>query len=311
MKIIKINNLMLLLAIAGAFVSCLKKGDMNIDIEKTTSNIVELQFIENGSGSTINSGLQYFEGGALLYSAAHDTDTATYNVYLAGAAPLGSDLTVTLGVDPSKKLDNFAGDGIDYEIMPDSVYHFVSTAATITAGSRIAPMQIAFFPSKINPKKSYILPVVITDAGGQTISGNFATLYLHTIGNPLGGVYNVVGKRYNYTGSIGYTGGPFPPTSSTVTSPNPKVAAPQSTTVIKLDYANLGGSGYHYVITYDEANPSSIKVTGDFLSSVSNFAVIVKTYDPVLREIHIVSTYNNAADGSGNDRIIDETFTHR
>lgn len=292
--------------------SCLKKGAANIDIEDTTAPIVELQYIEGGSGSTINSGMQYFSGGALTYPSSHAADTAHFNVNIAGPAAASSDVNVTLGVKASAVLDNYKSDSIKYELMPDSLYHIITPTATIKAGSRIGKLEIAFFPSKLDPSKSYMLPIVVEQAGGLTVSGNFGIVYFHVIGNPLAGAYDVVGTRYNYTGSIGYTGGPIPPNYvGTAASPSPKVAAPSSATLVSLDFANLGGNGYHYLITYHESNPNTIEVSGDFLASVSNFVVLVKTYDPVLKKMHIVSTYNNAADGSGNDRIIDETFTHK
>jgi len=83
MRKIKINKLFALLIATASLASCLKKGDMNIDTEDTTANIVTLQFIENGSGSTINSGMQYFSGGALTYPASHVADTVDYNIILA------------------------------------------------------------------------------------------------------------------------------------------------------------------------------------------------------------------------------------
>ena len=150
MKEINIKTLFVALLATLCLASCLKKGEMNIDTEDTTGTIMELQFIENGSGSTINSGLQYFAGGALTYPATDEADTASYNISLAGPATLASDLAVTVGVDATKALDNFKSDSIAYELMPDSLYKILSTTATIAAGKRIAPMQIVFYPSKID-----------------------------------------------------------------------------------------------------------------------------------------------------------------
>ena len=179
--------------------SCLKKDVMNIDPANKTGNIVELQFIENGSGSTINSGMQYFSGGALTYPGSDVSDTATYNISLAGPGTLSNDLTVSIGIDATKILDNYKSDSIKYELMPDSLYKFEETTATIKAGKRIAPMHIIFYPSKIDVTKSYMLPVVIKDAGGKVISSNFGVIYFHVIGNPIAGAYSWNYYRWNTT----------------------------------------------------------------------------------------------------------------
>jgi hypothetical protein len=78
---------------------------------------------------------------------------------------------------------------------------------------------------------------------------------------------------------------------------------------LQMDYANLGPSDY-YIISYDKSNPDVISVTvnKDFLNSISNFKVITQTYDHTTKTMHIVTTYTN---GSGNDRIVDETFVHQ
>lgn len=246
MKKIKLLKIFTLFFITStSLISCLKKGDMNIDLDSKTGTVMTLQYIEGGSGSTINSGLNYFSGGALTFPATDISDTAHYNINLAGDKVLGSDLTVTVGVDESKKLDYFATDSIEYEIMPDSLYKFVSTSATIKAGERIAAMQIVFYPSKIDPTKSYILPVTIKDAGGNTVSSNYGTIYFHVIGNPIAGMYNWDFYRYNnQDGSGAPAGGTF--------FGDVIVFSPVNPNTIKVP------TGYYvqpnYVITFDNNN---------------------------------------------------------
>ena len=250
MRKIKINKLFALLIATASLASCLKKGDMNIDTEDTTANIVTLQFIENGSGSTINSGMQYFNGGALNYPGTHVADTATYNVNLAGATTLSGDLNVTIAVDPTKALDNFSSDSLHYEVLPDSLYHFIETSATIKAGERIAPLHVIFYPSKTDHAKDYILPVVIKDAGGQTISSNFGVIYFHYIGNPMAGNYTVNGYVYH-------------PALPRAMVDRPRVLGAVNATTLLTELGDLGGSGYQVEISVpDPNNTTSIqKVT--------------------------------------------------
>lgn len=255
MKRITINAFFLLIA-TFSLTSCLKKDSMNIDPDEKTGTIMELQFIENGSGTTLNSGMQYFSGGALTYPGTDDADTATYNISLAGPVTLSKDVKVTVGIDESKKLDNYASDSIPYEIMPDSLYDFVATTATITAGSRIVPMHIVFYPSKIDVTKSYILPVVVKDAEGQTISGNFGTIYFHVIGNPIAGAYMWDFIRYNTQDGSGPLNGSSFTGGSTVFSPvNP--------TSVKVP------TGYYVQPNYLITFKSSAGVLSDFKAVIA------------------------------------------
>ena len=304
----KRNILSLALLAVISLSSCLKEHDTNVSTENFTSDQVALQFLKEG-GTTINSGLSYFGGAALTYPPTSVSQKEVFNVSYNGHGALKSDLAVTISVDPAKVLDNLAGDKIQYELMPASMYSLPATNVTIPAGARTAPVEITFFPEKFDPTKSYMLPVKIASTSAGTISGNFGVIYFHVIGNPLAGVYDVNGTRYNYNGSSGYAGGAIPAGyANTAASPNPKTAKPNSTTEVSMDYANLGSSDYHYLITYDETKPNEVAVTGDFLTAVANFKVWVHTYDPATKTIHIITSYTNA---SGFDRVIDETFKHR
>ncbi|MBS1655164.1 MAG: DUF1735 domain-containing protein [Bacteroidetes bacterium] len=236
---------------------------MNIDVTKTTGNVMELQFIEGGSGSTINSGMQYFGGGALTYPSTDDVDTAHYNISIAGPNTLGKDLAVTVGVDQTKILDNYANDSIQYEIMPDSLYKFISTTATIKAGNRVTPMEIAFYPSKIDPTKSYILPVVIKDAQGQTISSNFATIYFHVIGNPIAGNYLWDYYRWNQD-NVDPVPTFYPAGSPSGWVDDNMTFIPLSPTVVKCY------TGYYYQIDYNISFTNNNGVLSNFAVKFDN-----------------------------------------
>jgi hypothetical protein len=186
--------------------------------------------------------------------------------------------------------------------MPDSLYHFISTTATIKAGERIAPMQIVFYPSKIDPTKSYILPVVITDAEGKTISGNFGTIYFHVIGNPIAGSY--LWDFYRYNNQAG-TGSP-----STTWTDEPTVFSPVNPTSIKvatgyyvqpnylITFKNSGGvlSDFKAVIAPDEINSA---FTANGISVVAGPTITVsadyKTFT-VKYTVYNGSAYRNLTD---------------
>jgi len=185
------------LAAVIGLTSCLKEDRMNIDPENTTGNILTMQWIEAGSGTTINSGMQYFSGGTLLYPGSHESDTATFTVQLNGPSALGKPLTLKVGSDDSKLLVNYANDSINYEKMPDSLYSLINDSYTINAGERVATFKVVFYPSKINPTKNYMLPMTVTETGGVALSDNYGHIFFHTIGNPIAGAYTWDFYRYN------------------------------------------------------------------------------------------------------------------
>lgn len=243
MKRLKIG-LLALAVMATGMTSCLKEGNPNVSTEDVGADILTLQFIENGNGTTINSGLPYFSGGALTYPLEHEIDTADYGVALNGSSVANSAITLTVGVDPSKVLDNLGSDGIEYELMPDSLYHFISNTAVIPAGQRVANMQIEFFPSKTDPTHSYMLPVVITDAAGKAVSSNHGVIYFHTIGNPLAGAVAWDFRRWNNADGSGA------PVADFSFDGEHAVFSPVNTTSLKVP------TGYYvqpnYLITFDD-----------------------------------------------------------
>lgn len=291
----------MLFAIAS-FTSCIK--DTNSGTEVSGLQPIALIY---------GSGIANFSSANLSFPGTDPSDTVFFQCNYASTGLAPKDIVYTLGYNAAALAAYNATSTLKYSKLPDSCYSFKATSVTIKAGQNYsANIPLTIYPSKMDPSQNYMLPISITDASGVTISGNFGTLYIHAIGNPLAGTYNVVGKRYNYTGVISYSGGPIPTGYvSTATCPSPKIASVIDGVTIGLDYANLGGNGYQYTITYDPATQTISNVSGNFLSAVSNFACTTKTYDPVNKIIHITTTYNNGAAGSGNDRVVDEVFTHQ
>jgi hypothetical protein len=295
--------------LALSFSACLKDKP-NTDFSSTQGTYVaEISTANtNSTPNAPSSGLQYFSGATLALTSL---DTIWFTVNIASDYPPTKDISVTLSIDQTALANYNASGGVQYSLFPDSTFQFPVKTGTIKAGHRLDTFYVYFDPSKVDFTKSYMLPISVTAAPGTTISGNMGTLYLHQIGNPLAGPYNSSGTRWNYTGSIGYTGGPIPSGgSATNLGPlSPKMGIPIDPATLQMDYANLGPSDY-YIISYDKSNPDVISVTvnKDFLNSISNFKVITQTYDHTTKTMHIVTTYTN---GSGNDRIVDETFVHQ
>jgi len=298
-------------ASCGLFTACLKDKP-NTDFSSTQGTyIAEISTASvNPTPNAPSGGTPYFNQ-ATLSLLGTDPITVWFTVNIASDYPPTKDIPVTLAVNTGAI---YSPNAVVYSPMPDSTYTFAVKTGTIKAGSRLDTFYVTFDPTKVDPTQSYELPISITSAPGTTISANMGTIYLHVIGNPLAGPYTSTGTRWNYTGVIGYTGGPIPAggTATNLGPLSPKIGTPIDPSNLAMDYANLGPGDY-YIITYDPSQPDVISVTVNpsFLSSISNFKVITQTYDHTTKTMHIVTTYNNGAGGSGNDRIVDETFVHQ
>jgi len=314
-KILKYSYFIAGFVLFAGMNACVKdRNDLATDFSNLQS-LVEIR--DNISGLGNDAGLANFSRASLSFSHDDETDTAYFYVNIASVNTLSTELTVTIGVD-ADALAAYNADAthtVKFDAMPDSIFSIPQTEFTIPAGERVALVMVIFHPSKFDQSKSYMLPVSITDADGINISGNYGTIYYHSIGNPNAGIYDYDPAnppiRYSYTGQIIYSyPGPYPGGYTTVDLRPyyPKTASPVDPTTISIPYAN----GFvDMLITQDPSTGDITNITLADLSTVSNFLVYYSSFDAVTKTFHIISHYNNVADppGSGNDRIIDETFT--
>jgi len=254
------KNILTFLSIAAlgyGMTSCLDGDQMNTP-PGGSPNLVEMAYVSPG-GTLINSGLPYFGAQSLFLNPGHEADTVTFQVAVQGGS-VDRDVTVTLQVAADAALDNFAKDQIEYAVMPEDQYEFLSTTAVIPKGKGFAEFQVVFFPPKVDFSKSVILPITATNDAGYITSSNYGILYLHLIGNPIAGVVDWQFIRYSNPQGTGSPDGLSFSGATTVFSPsNPTtVTAP---------------SGYYqkdvgYIITFK----------GDTRGSLTDFRAIL---DPV------------------------------
>ncbi|MEP6711793.1 MAG: DUF1735 domain-containing protein [Ferruginibacter sp.] len=258
----------------------------------------------------ISGGLANFTSANIRFN--NDTANLTLTANLASVNLPTSPVKVTIAIDSAKIATYNTANNKNYQLLPAAAYKLTTTILTIPSGQQYASTTIEFYKGILDPSVSYLLPISIMDASGKALSSNQNTIYYNVIGNVLAGSYSVVGTRYNYSGVIGYTGGAIPGGfASSAVSPTPKIAAPVDAKTITIDYANLG-STRQYIISYDPAVSTTnldVTFTPSFLAGISNVNVIIHTYDPVTKKIHILSTYNNQPGGAGDDRVIDEVLT--
>jgi hypothetical protein len=272
---LKIYKLLLLLIVTGiAVTSCLDGEDSNIP-DSASGAILEL--IYNPShGTTINSGLQYFSGAALLFSA-NERDTVTFVASLQGASTLDRDVAVTALVDNSSLNINFAEDSINYLAFPDSLYDFVNKTVVIPAGERSASFQIVFYNTKIDFDQNYALPISVTNDADVTTSSNFGSIYFHLIGNPIAGSYKHDFIRYSNAAGTGN------PDANTYYG-RASVFAPVNSVTIHVPTGYYDGANYFITFKDNEGELSDFKAELDPASVNGAWATagIVVTNGPTI-----------------------------
>ena len=311
--------LSIILIISVLFTSCLKDTPNN-DFS-SLGTIIEI-FWHDATG-TAHGGLDNFASDGLVFASSSPV-TTYFVVNVASVNPLSKDLTVTVGVDDAKRTAYNASHTLQYNAMPSNAYTLSVKTGTIKAGNRLDTFFVTFNPANIDATQSFMLPISITDAQGQTISGNFGTVYYHFIGNPLGGTYvETSGTRYNYVGSTTWAGYPAPIpagysiaanyTGATVSA---SIVDPYTVTIRMGNVPDpVGGSAYYIISANSTYSSITYTLEPNFLTGYSNIQTYVVSYTPPSSTqkavIHVMTKYNNTTGNAGNDRLIDETFTQQ
>lgn len=264
--------------------------------------IIEMIYPAGAQDNGVGTGLEFFTGELLPFYPTDIADTVTYYVNIAGTNTLGKPLTVNVAVDDSSLQDNYANDNITYLPLPDSCYQLLTATGTIPAGKRLDTFQVVYFPSKIDLTQSYGAPIALA-VSGYTVSGNFGKLYLHTVGNPIGGTYNQSFTKYYDSAG---TGTPYTIPASPVGVFNPLDNA-------DIEVASLDSSGISYILSFTNTNgvasgfsvsldPNTIP-KGTIITSGPNIVLA----DPVNKIYTLNFTDSIAATGLGSN--ITDKFT--
>lgn len=160
----------LLILIMFSLSACLKDNPA-VDFS-SVGTIIEILPVNGG-------GLENFATAELSFSSTIDTAIIVLNI--ASPKPLNKTLTITMGVNDTLRTAYNSANQDQYDALPDSAFSFPVKTGTIAAGQRLDTLRVYFFQSKINTTKNYMLPISIKDAQGETISGNFGSIYFHTI----------------------------------------------------------------------------------------------------------------------------------
>nr|WP_294946441.1 DUF1735 domain-containing protein [uncultured Mucilaginibacter sp.] len=174
--LIKTSSILLGLTALLSFSSCLKD-----------SRFVDFAAV----GTTIDiplGGVSNFSKGSLTEST--DEIIKQFAVNISSPKPLSKDLTITLGVDAAALTAyNASQTAVAFEPFPTDSYTIDKTSVVVPAGTRTQVVTVKFDKTKLDPAKSYLLAISITDAQGETINGNYHTKYYSIIGNDFAGQY--------------------------------------------------------------------------------------------------------------------------
>jgi hypothetical protein len=299
-KILIIIPVLFLLVLSG----CLKDKP-NVDF----SGLQQIAEISTAStNSTPNapaSGKAYFGAATLFFSTAPDPDTVTFTVNIASPNPPTKDIAITLAIDPAA-IAGFNADTtintsrVQYAVFPDSTFSFPVVTGTVKAGQRLDTFYVIFYPGKIDPTQSYMLPITITDASGVTISGNLSTIYFHAIGNPIAGSYDQEWIRYN---TLAQTGTPAFDEDLGATSfipDNSKQIEVESGTgvVYILSFTNTAGVLSDFQVSFPKTGPGAPSDPSVCITITGGPTII--TADPVAGKYEFNFTYNNATGSARN-----------
>jgi hypothetical protein len=136
-------------------------------------------------------------------------------VNLASVNTLSNPVTVTLALDPSAVATYNTANGLDtggnvpYVLLPAADYSIPSYQVTIPAGQHLVYLNINVNTSLVDPSGLFILPIKITNGGGQQIS-NYNELLL------------AVGAKNQYDGEYTVTGTLTDNTTPTITGSYPE-----------------------------------------------------------------------------------------
>ena len=139
--------------------------------------------------------------------------------------------------------------------------------------------------------------------------------------NQLTGVYTISGKVYSYTGPITWSGPPAAIPAGYVSAVDlaplgPKTAGVINGTDVSLDFADFVSPDYKYIFTGSAGFTSISYVLSSVPStSFSNINKYVVSYTPATTTqkamFHVMTHYNDNPTGTGNSRIVDETFVQQ
>lgn len=323
----KLQHILILgLGISGvlSFSSCLKDNPNTFNFNTVGGSFDQLNSI-NFLNTSVNGGATSANQNCYYMTLREDsTYQATDSVQIElGGSTISKNVTVTIGLDNADFATFNSNNGGGYEILPAADYTIPSSSTVMTAGSRAANVYIQFNTKLIDFSKKYILPLIITDAQGNTISGNYgATMYEIVPGNQYMGLYHSVGQRvmgtntytindtkylYDVSGITSIQG--YYPTAGGHGVTVPSAFVPNAVVTNAADQAIYLAVGQQMDLTVHPDN--SVTVSDDNLYGFGIFTYTFvsgpSTYDPANHVFNL--SYGFTDPFSGDTSVVSEVIT--
>ena len=217
-KTFYIKTALLSLTTMAFLSSCLKDNSHYVDFA-ASKPLVELP-VATGVGAAGG------EFQAVAFSIVSTPTPLDLLVNVAAPKPLTTSLTVKLSVDAAALTAYNTANNTSYVLLPPADYSS-TLSVTIPANQNSANLVININTSAIDPTQTYVLPLTITDGGGQQISNYKTVLYNVQVKNKYDGVYKVTGTMVDATSPT--LTGSYPNTVSLITQGASTVAYADST----------------------------------------------------------------------------------
>ncbi len=304
--------------------SCLKDDPRSFSLDGVTTSFSQLNSI-NYLNQTANGGSYLANLNSYFMTLRVDSSgTATDSVQLELGGPFANkDVTVTIEIDNAGFNTFNAKNNNEYQILPPDYYTIASKKVTFKAGARHENIYIQFKTKQIDFANKYILPIIITDAQGADISGNFAaTMYAIVEGNQYMGLYQSVGKRtlgkntysindlkylHDLSGIIASYGN-FPGVGGNgVTLPASFV--PNTIVANAADQTIYASIGQQMDITVNPDNSVNVSNDNVYGMGIQTYNIVsgASTYDPTNHVFHL--NYGFIDPWTGDSAVVSEKMT--
>ena len=304
--------------------SCLKKNPNTFDFNTVGGSFDQLCSI-NYLNTGVNGGTTLANQNCYFMTLRTDSTYQTKDsVQLElGGSTISRNVTVTIGVDTAAFNTFNTNNGGGFSLLPAADYTIPNGSAVMTAGSRAANVYLQFNTKLIDFTKKYILPISITDAQGNTISGNFGTvLYEIVPGNQYMGLYHSVGERvqnnvtytiddikylYDFSG-ITTVQGSFPTAGGHNVS-LPQAPVPNAVVADCADQAIYLAVGEQMDLTVNTGNTVSVSNDNLYGFGIFTYTLVsgTSTYDPTAHVFNL--SYGFKDPFSGDTSVVTEVLT--
>ncbi len=234
-----------------------------------------------------------------------DSDVITFNLIVSSTYLVSKNTDVTIAVADTARDSYNTNHGTAYSLMPEEAYNFKTTfTATDSFSSVYDTVAVTLYKHALNMSTSYMLPIKIVSAGSNAITQGSSVIYLHTITNPLAGIYNSTVIKTLYTGDAADSVVNERDTFSLIKNIVPELKIDTS----KLDYADLGSNGWQYNLSISRGNIFTVTPNVTILNSIQagSFTVLSSIYNSTDKNIYVKSSYKNS---NGDERIIEESLS--